>query len=83
MADTDTRIARRKDGALKHAPACTMAFGRLDVAGCARCEELSHGAETRADPAGAARGRRARYDAQHAAWLRTHVCPPFCTAHEW
>jgi hypothetical protein len=89
MSDTvtaDSRVARRKDGALKHVAHCRMAFGRYDAEHCARCGELAQGATARADHGD--RGRRARLDAQRREEIARHDCRamrcgPVCTAHEW
>jgi hypothetical protein len=88
VAGYDPRVARRKDGALKHTAACRMAFGRYDVAACARCEELAAGAPARADQSHGVRGRRARIDAELREEVRRHDCRVrrcglVCTAFEW
>jgi hypothetical protein len=81
----ESRIARRKDGALKHVAHCAMAFGRYDAEHCARCGELAQGAESRSNPG---YGRRARVDAQRRAEIARHDCRamrcgPVCTAFDW
>jgi hypothetical protein len=92
----DPRVAYRKDGQLKHSPACAMAFGRLDPENCARCEqratERAEGVPARTHD-GFERMRQAeRDDARRAEEIRAHFasdkhrsggCGVCCTFGDW
>lgn len=67
----------------KHAATCRMAFGRFDVAGCARCLELAAGAPARTQPWRTRRAHNAAMElAAHFAPNGPHAlgtCGPVCT----
>lgn len=90
---TDSRVAYRKDGQLKHSSSCRMAFGRLDPENCARCAtERAEGVPARIHEGFAALRRREANDARQLEGIRAHFatekhrtggCGVCCTYGDW